>query len=80
MLCKKSEKLHNLFFVLLIARHHFVYAKEMIFAFALEVFNTINDSNIFRLLARNFKTCAQDSLLGAVWHPRMKNMHKGIRI
>ena len=34
----------------------------------------------FRVLARNFKTCVRDSLLGIIWHPRMKNMCTGIRI
>ena len=33
-----------------------------------------------RVLTRNFKTCLQDSLLGANWRPRMKNMRTGIRI
>ena len=28
----------------------------------------------YRVLARNFKTCVRDSLLGANWRPRMKNM------
>ena len=30
-----------------------------------------------RVLARNFKTCVRDSLLGANWRPRMKNMRTG---
>ena len=33
-----------------------------------------------RVLARNFKTCVRDSLLGIIWRPRMKNMRTGIRI
>ena len=33
-----------------------------------------------RVLARNFKTCIRDSLLGIIWRPRMKNMRTGIRI
>ena len=32
------------------------------------------------VLARNFKTCVRDSLLGTIWRPRMKNMRTGIRI
>ena len=36
--------------------------------------------NYGRVLARNFKTCVRDSLLGANWRPRMKNMRTGIRI
>ena len=35
---------------------------------------------LFRVLARNFKTCVRDSLLGIIWRPRMKNMRTGIRI
>ena len=30
-----------------------------------------------RVLARNFKTCVRDSLLGIIWRPRMKNMRTG---
>ena len=33
-----------------------------------------------RVLARNFKTCVRDSLLGIIWRPRMKSMCTGIRI
>ena len=33
-----------------------------------------------RVLARNFKTCVRDSLLGANWRPRMKNMLTGYEV
>ena len=33
-----------------------------------------NSYSISRVLARHFKTCVRDSLLGIIWRPRMKNM------
>ena len=36
--------------------------------------------SVSRVLARHFKTCVPDSLLGIIWRPRMKNMRTGIRI
>ena len=36
--------------------------------------------HFLRDLARNFTTWVRDSLLGTIWHPRMKNMCTGIRI
>ena len=32
------------------------------------------------VLARNSKTCLQDSLLDAIWRSRMKNMRTGIKM
>ena len=45
-----------------------------------ENWNNNMGSKSVRVLARNFKTCVRDSLLGKIWRPRMKNMRTGIRI
>ena len=37
-------------------------------------------SSCYRVLARNFKTCVRDSLLGANWRPKMKNMRTGYEV
>ena len=44
------------------------------------VVDLCTSSSHVRVLARNFKTCVRDSLLGIIWRPRMKNMRTGIRI
>ena len=35
---------------------------------------------VSRVLFRKFKTRLRDSLLDAIWHPKMKNMHTGIKL
>ena len=39
--------------------------------------NGTENKTYIRDLARNFKTCLRDFLLGATWHPGMKNVRTG---